>query len=95
MAYKKGQSGNPSGRPKVLLPDGRALSDICKPHTEAAVQTLIDVMGDEEAPHPARVAAANALLDRGWGKPKQDLGLDVSDDLAAIIEAGRKRLADG
>jgi hypothetical protein len=25
---------------------------------------------------PARVAAAVALLDRGWGKPKQDAKLD-------------------
>jgi len=28
-------------------------------------------MKQPEAPYAARVAAAEALLDRGWGKPKQ------------------------
>jgi hypothetical protein len=27
-------------------------------------------MSDETAPHAARVAAANSLLDRGYGKPR-------------------------
>jgi hypothetical protein len=28
-------------------------------------------MNEPHAPYAARVAAAEALLDRGWGKPKQ------------------------
>jgi hypothetical protein len=28
-------------------------------------------MEDKKAPHAARVSAANSLLDRGWGRPKE------------------------
>lgn len=91
MAFVKGQSGNPSGRAKVLLPDGRALSDIAKEHTLTAMETLVSVLSDAEAPHAARVSAAKEIFDRGWGRPKQDhehagpngnpipLGIDVSN----------------
>jgi hypothetical protein len=33
-------------------------------------------MRNTKATPPARVAAANALLDRGWGKPTQAIGND-------------------
>jgi len=94
MAFKKGSSGNPSGRPKVLLADGRSLSDIAKQHTEAAVQALVDVLTDGES-EAARVSAANSLLDRGWGRPKQDIGVEVSDDLVEIIAERRAQVAAG
>lgn len=93
--FVKGQSGNPSGRPKITLPDGRSLKDIAREHTLDAVQTLVEVMGDTEAPHPARVSAASAILDRGWGKPVQELeaGERLTETLSAILERidGRTR----
>lgn len=82
--FVKGRSGNPSGRPKILLPDGRSLLDLAREHTQDAVQTLVEVMIDKDAPPPARVSAASAILDRGWGKPKQDI--DVGDRLGNILE---------
>jgi hypothetical protein len=36
-------------------------------HTAAALQALVDALSDNKL----RVAAAKALLDRGWGKPAQ------------------------
>lgn len=33
-------------------------------------------MNDAEAPWPSRVAAANALLDRAWGEPKEHVQID-------------------
>jgi hypothetical protein len=38
-----------------------------------ALQTLATIHKDKRAPHSARVMAANALLDRGWGKARQAL----------------------
>ncbi len=35
-------------------------------------------MKQPEAPYAARVAAAEALLDRGWGKPKQSHEAEIS-----------------
>lgn len=45
--------------------------DIARQHTKAAIETLVSVMESSEAPAAARVAAAQGLLDRGWGKPTQ------------------------
>jgi hypothetical protein len=40
-------------------------------HTEGALNTLAAIMYEPRAPYSARVAATEALLDRGWGKAKQ------------------------
>lgn len=95
MPFVKGQSGNPSGRAKITLPDGRSLQELARQHTEAAVNTLILVMADKEAPPAARIGAASAILDRGWGKPKQDIdaGENLVGMLSDLIAQGRARVA--
>ncbi len=52
--------------------------DAARQHTLAAVETLVSVMEDLEAPHSARVAAANSLLDRGHGKATQHIEAELS-----------------
>lgn len=59
----------------MSLPDGRTLSEVAREHTREAVDTLLAVMGDATSPAAARVAAASALLDRGWGRAKQDVAI--------------------
>src|SRR4029079_17219729 len=46
------------------------LSSLARAHTELSVQTLAGIARNG-ASEQARVAAAQALLDRGWGKPPQ------------------------
>lgn len=70
MAFKKGQSGNPGGRPTVKV-DGVNLSEIARQHCPAALQTLIELHTDKGAPPAVRKAAADSILDRGIGKPLQ------------------------
>lgn len=67
MRFEKGKSGNPGGRPKALM----AVIETARKHTPLAMRTLAEIAGDVAQPAPARVAAAIALLDRGWGKPTQ------------------------
>ena len=52
--------------------------DAARQHTLAAVETLVSVMKDRKAPHSARVAAANGILDRGYGKAVQHIEAEIS-----------------
>jgi len=47
------------------------IRSLARSHTEAAINCLVGIMNQPEAPQAARVSAANSLLDRGWGKPAQ------------------------
>ena len=58
---------------KGKLPtDVKALARV---HTESALNVLAGVMNAHDAPHSARVAAATAILNRGWGQPQQAIEL--------------------
>jgi hypothetical protein len=67
--FKKGQSGNPGGRPKVVA----EVRELAREHTADAIQTLVSIMTNPKSAPAARVSAANALLDRGYGKPPQHI----------------------
>jgi len=73
MTFRPGQSGNPGGRPRVA----GEIRDLARQHTATALATLAEIAerGENES---ARVAAASALLDRGWGKPGVPLLADES-----------------
>jgi hypothetical protein len=52
------------------------IRSLARSHTESALKVLAGIMNEPEAPPAARVAAANSLLDRGWGKPTQPVSGD-------------------
>ena len=67
--FQKGRSGNPGGRPKVVA----EVKELARAHTREAIETLVSIMSNPKAAPAARVSAANALLDRGYGKPPQHI----------------------
>ena len=67
--FKKGQSGNPGGRPKVIA----EVKELARAHTAEAIETLVSIMTNLKSAPAARVSAANSLLDRGYGKPPQHI----------------------
>lgn len=72
--FRKGQSGNPGGMPKGTA----EIKELARVHSADAIATIAKIMRDEAAPHAARVMAAERLLDRGFGKPKQFVEASVS-----------------
>jgi len=48
------------------------IRSLARAQTALAIRTLTGVCGSKAAPAAARVSAASALLDRGWGKAQQD-----------------------
>jgi hypothetical protein len=47
------------------------ISSLARSHTRTALNVLVGVMRSKEATATAKVSAANAILDRGWGKAAQ------------------------
>jgi hypothetical protein len=52
------------------------IRSLARAHTERAIQVLAGIMDQEKCPPAARVAAAEAILNRGWGKPTQPIAGD-------------------
>jgi hypothetical protein len=76
--FEPGISGNPNGRPKrphrieaqKIIVDVKTLARQCAPE---AISTLKTIMLSERAPPAARISAATTILDRGYGKARQEV----------------------
>jgi hypothetical protein len=64
------------------------LRDLAREYTEDAIAALADVMGDKNTSPDARIRAAEALLNRGWGKPP------ASVDVSGAVGVGTVNIAD-
>lgn len=60
------------------------IRSIARSHTRTAIRVLVGVMRSDDATPAVRVSAANAILDRGWGKTAQPLE-NGEDDVLELI----------
>jgi hypothetical protein len=87
--FKPGQSGNPTGMSKNAAKVIKTAED----HVADAIEVLAKALKDKDS--KVRIAAANAILDRGMGKPKQSIEMSriartldeiATDDLIAAVQ---------
>ena len=78
-------AGRSSGSTNKSSPElSQRLSELAKTYTEEALQTLVDVARNGRT-DAARVSAANALLDRAYGKPAVKEERDIVDLPPVVI----------
>jgi hypothetical protein len=77
---ERGQNGRllpGSQLPNKGRKGGPMVTTLARQYTESAINLLGKMVEDEKAPPAARVAAAQALLDRGWGKAPIQIDVTV------------------
>ena len=79
-------AGRLSGSTNKSSPEqSQRLSELAKTYTEEALQTLVDVARNGRT-DAARVSAANALLDRAYGKPAVKQEKEILDLPPVVIQ---------
>lgn len=81
--WVKGKSGNPSGRAKSDV-DIAALARV---HGPRCIQVIVGLLDDPDS--RVRVSAATVLLDRGFGKPKQEINATADGTLTLHLVAAQ------
>src|SRR5262249_49929917 len=55
------------------------IQSLARSHTRTAIKVLAGIMNEKTCQPMARIVAAKALLDRGWGKCAETHHVDVND----------------
>ena len=84
--FMKGHSGNAGGRPK----DEHNIAALARSYSTEAIETLVELMCDARDDR-VRGTAAQALLDRGFGKPKVEIQ-NTNADFRDALEQVQKRM---
>lgn len=84
-AWREGQSGNPSGRPKKT-DEERLVDELCREKSVAALAVIESIMNNGQS-DKARLSAAQYIMDRGNGKPVSKTELTGKDGGAVEFQA--------
>ena len=77
--FRPGHSGNPGGRPK----DENEVRNLARRHSRRALERLIELI--DSVDQRVALAAAKEVLDRAYGKPKQQDDRDHDGGLTIRI----------
>ena len=80
MAKGKKTGGRVAGTPNKAT---RELKDIAREYGEEAIDRLVKLMRAAES-EQVQAAACKELMDRGYGKASQSIGLGQADDLKPL-----------
>lgn len=87
-----GSSGNPGGRPKHT-PEQRDALDAIKSLAPEAVETMARLLKAKDTPSALKVRIAEIVLDRTYGKPRQEVKMQ-STVLSAEAKAELDKLLE-
>lgn len=98
--FQKGRSGNPTGKNGKENKTIKTVAEIANDNSAKAMQALVKLIGSSD--EKVSLAAAQAVLDRAVGKPKQTVEkttkTEASDystaELLSIAGVGSKRAAE-
>ncbi len=87
--FKPGQSGNPNGRPKMPEDIKRAFKEM----TPIAIEKLKEIIESPNTKETDRLRAIDIVLDRGLGKPTQELQVETSN-VPQVVFIGADHVKD-
>src|SRR3954452_10100940 len=88
--WAPGACPNPGGRPKAIAD----VRELARQHTATAIAKLATIAENGKT-EMACIAAATALLDRGWGRPTQPIaGDDDMPPIAVSVEDRDRQIAE-
>jgi phage gp46-like protein len=78
---KREGAGRPTGAVNKATAD---IKEAAQEYSAQALQVLVDVATSSKS-DAARVAAANAILDRAHGKPKQSVDAELTGNITIVV----------
>lgn len=86
VQWKKGQSGNPKGRPKKIPELEELLANVLGEEKDGKTAAEAILMAIRAKAIKGDIRAAEVLMDRGYGKPKQqiDTKIEVQEQVFKI-----------
>ena len=85
--FKKGQSGNPKGRPRKLPALDKLMEDVLGEEKDGVTAAEAILKKLRAMASQGNLRAAEILLDRGYGKPKQAVDLTSGGDRITVTFA--------
>ena len=82
--FKKGKSGNPNGRPKKLPALDLIMANVLGAEKDGISAGEAIIMKLREQSLKGDIKAAQILLDRGWGKPKQNIDITTQGEKVTV-----------
>lgn len=83
--YKKGQSGNPNGRPRKLPELDKLLADVLGEEKDGVTAAQAILMALRAKAAKGDVRAAELILNRGYGKPKETVEQTNKGDITVKV----------
>jgi hypothetical protein len=80
---KKGETGNPNGRPRV-----RHFTEVVRSKTrngKVLIEMALRIIESAEAKDADKLRAAEFLASYGWGRPVQMMGISSADDVKGLL----------